>query len=131
LIPVGWSPREEPLPPEAVAGRGRVAVRLAERVLGRSEAWRGVVGDDLIVVLGPDLPWVDGVTYLGRDPRAPTLWFDTRVQPDVPPALLARAVARRVPGPVAWLADPTVLVPLGAAEPFHPPALGAWLAERR
>ncbi|MEZ4322005.1 MAG: hypothetical protein R3F61_31325 [Myxococcota bacterium] len=129
MIPVDWAPRDPPLLPLGVAGRGDVAARLARRVLASRGApgWRAVVGDRLLVVLGDALPWVDGVVYLGADPRAPRLLHDSRLMPSVPPDLLARRIHARVPGLVAWLHAPDVLVPLADAEPIHPPALSAWL----
>ncbi|MCB9673511.1 MAG: hypothetical protein H6737_00250 [Alphaproteobacteria bacterium] len=127
MIPVRWGPRAQPLAPVAAAGRGDVARRLGERVLAAPGAWRVIVGDRLIVVLGADLPWVDGITYLGGAPEAPRLLHDCRLAPSVPGDLLARAVERSVPGFVAWLHDPDLLVPLAEAEPVHPPALAAWL----
>ena len=107
-----------------MVARGQAAQRLADRVIASGGPWTGVVGHALIVLLGPELPWIDGVTYLGHEPDQPALWFDTRLQPSVPVAWLVSRVARG--GRVAWLHDPAVLVPLGAAAPFHAPALQAW-----
>ncbi len=118
---VRWCVREQPLPPLAVVGRGVCARRLAERIIGRTDLV-GVVGAGLLVALGPELPWVDGVEYLGAEPDAPHLLFDCRVAPSVSASILSSAVRARVPGRVAWLSGPSLLVPLARAEAFHAPA---------
>ena len=119
-----WRAREVPLSPVAVVGRGEVASRLVDLVIERGCSWHGVVGNGLIVVLGDDLPWVDGVLYLGRAAGQPALLHDTRLEPDVPVAWIAKRLCGR--GAIAWLQSPDLLVPLGAAAPFHAPALQAW-----
>ena len=121
-----WRLRHVPLTPRAVAGRGAVARRLAQRVVAEPGPWRGVVGDDCLVLVGADLPWVDGVTYLGTAPEAPWLLHDCRYAPFVPLDWLGRWAARRSPGLVALLPEPQVLVPLVDAEVFDPVQLEAW-----
>jgi hypothetical protein len=94
----GWRLREPPLAPLAVVARGPVAQRLAARLLRREDAalgaLAGVAGEGLLLLLGEAdaLPWEDGVEYLGRDPAAPRLLLPTRHAPDVPAALLERAL---------------------------------------
>lgn len=129
-----WVPREPPLVAGGVVGRGDVAVRLVERLLAGDLAdLEGVGGDGLVVVLGPQdrLPWVDGASYLGRDPEAPALWLPTRVSPTVPVDWLQGAVLRICPvgAPIAVLAEPSALVPLGAARPLVRARLEAWLRQ--
>ena len=124
MIPLGWHPRDVPLEPVGALGRGPVAAALGRRVLDAAPAYEGVVGDGLFVLLGPDLPWVDGVTYLGRHPDAPALLLDTRLAPDLPASWLIA----RFGNPIVLLPD--LVVPLGELAPLHPPALQAWLAGR-
>lgn len=159
-----WRVREPPLTPAAVAGVGPVAAALLARARQPPVAARGLpvpgsggptlaVGGPsgpgwagvwssapaLVVLVGVDLPWVDGAQYLGRDPDAPGVLLPTRLQPGVAPDLWARralgpfaaeqwpvavvdgrmATAPRE-GPDRWL-----LVPLGGARPLG----GAELAE--
>lgn len=103
-------------------GRGPVALALADRVLRAPGDWQGVVGDQLLVVIGADLPWVDGVRFVGL--AHPGLWLDTRTEPQVPlPWLAARLVKQ---GPVAWVREPDLLIPLAEAAPLHLPTLQAW-----
>ena len=89
-------------------------------------------GPALIVLVGAraDLPWIDGIVYLGRDPAAPALLLPTTLAPDVPPALLERAVLARLSGaapPIAVLVDPPALVPLGEARPVDRGVLARWV----
>lgn len=124
---VCWRVREVPMAPLAVVARGSIARDLGHRVLDAgTERWTGCVGDRLLIVAGEHLPWVDGVVFLGGVSGSP-LWFDTRLEPDVPVPLVERAVARRLAGRVAWLHDPHALVPLGALDVLDPTRLEAWL----
>ncbi|MHB8878936.1 MAG: bpX5 domain-containing protein [Myxococcaceae bacterium] len=132
----GWAPRAEPLAPRAVAATGAAARALAERALelgpeavGRL---RGVAGDGVLLLLGEeaDLPWADGVSYLGVDPAAPSLLLPCARAPDVPARLVEQAVARRASGPVAVLCEPPALIRTGDARPVSSARLAAWLAGR-
>jgi hypothetical protein len=98
---VVWRPRLRPLKPVGVFARGPAARALAERLLARDDAalarLRGVAGDGLLALLGAggDLPWTDGVSYLGRDPEAPLLLLPTTQEPAIHPRLLERALLER------------------------------------
>lgn len=136
LIEVEWRPRPEPLAPVGAAARGAAAARLARRLLEEddellSREFRGVGGRGLLVILGAEerLPWVEGVTYLGRDERAPALLMPTALEPSAPAPLLERAFAAHFPGltPCAVLTRPAALVPLAAARPVARETLVAWL----
>lgn len=125
-----WRERAEPLAAGGALATGAAARRLAERVLARlgepgrpvdGDGPAGVAGDGLLVLLGPDLPWVDGVTWIAQEPTARGLWLPTRVEPDVPAALLLRAVG--APALVA----PGLRVSLGAARRVDRAVLEAWL----
>jgi hypothetical protein len=136
LLPVSWLPREIPLTPRAVAAGGASAYALARRLLGRSDEallrLSGVAGEGLIVVLGPaeELPWVDGVSYLGQEPKAPGLLLPTNLAPDAPLPLVAGALLARGRGlvpPVAVLLSPPQLVGAGRARPLRRERVEAWL----
>jgi hypothetical protein len=132
-VAVGWRSRDEPLAVVGAAAAGDAARALATRVLARTDEalakLRGVASarssDTVaIVVLGDaaDLPWLDGIVYLGRDPRAPSLLVPTFLEPDVPIELVERALLRRAhPGPLAVVPlaplapSPSLVVPCGAA----------------
>lgn len=128
--------RTEPLAPVAAAVRGPAAAALARRLLARDDAalatLSGVGGPSLLVLAGERdaLPWIDGIVYLGRDPAAPALLLPTTLAPDVPPALLERAVLTRLQGsapPIAVLVDPPALVPMGEARPLNRDTLQRWV----
>lgn len=137
-LEVRFAPREPPLAPCAVVATGEAARALVARLRVRSDlrGLRGVAGEDAVVLLGEAeaLPWVEGVRYLGRDPQAPGLLLPTTLAPELPPAVLLRALARLVGPPelpVAVLAGqpgPLRLVPLGGAMPLDAAALEAWEA---
>jgi hypothetical protein len=135
-LKVDWRPRDRPLVPEGQVATGRVAQALARRLL-RSDPealarLKGVAGDDVLVVLGEpgDLPWVEGIAYVGRDPRAPALYMPTNLEPVVLPDLLQAAVLRKSAGgvpPVVILPSPAVIVAVGSGRPIERAALETWL----
>lgn len=122
-----WVDREPPLVPVAVAARGEVARKLAEKLVGRDV--RGVAGPGIVVALGTQLPWVDGVTWLGVDPLAPGLYLPTARRPEDPIEWVEAAVLRQVSRPAALLEDGTV-VPLEAARPIGDAAFVADVLRR-
>ena len=134
-IPLGWIPRHHPLPVRAVVACGAAARALGRRIAELDDdamrSLTAVAGDEVFVVLGdaPALPWIDGVTYLGRDETAPDLLLPTAVAPTIPAALLEAAVRKRVRwlGPVAVLPAPARLIPCGAARAIDRSRLSAWL----
>lgn len=134
-IPVRWTPRSAPLPARAVVASGAAAKALGRRLaeLG-DESLRvlaAVAGDGLLVVLGDEsaLPWIDGVTYLGRDESAPDLLLPTALTPTVPAAVLEAAIRSLVPrsAPVAVLPSPPRLINCGAARAIDRDRLRAWI----
>jgi hypothetical protein len=138
---VTWSDREPPLAACAVAAWAEVARRLATRLLELDDQalgrLSGVAGKSTIVLLGDeaDLPWVDGVLYLGRDPSAPSLLLPTRMEPVVPRAnLLERAMTGRfakVRPPLAVLPEKLTVISCYKALRLARSRVEAWLAERK
>ncbi|MQY13720.1 hypothetical protein SRB5_38710 [Streptomyces sp. RB5] len=96
MTPVRFVPREPPLTPTAVAARGpaaealRAAARTTLRV-AQADGWLLLLSRD---PRGADLPWADGVHWLAPDQG---LYLPTHLTTDPPPALVARAAARRAP----------------------------------
>jgi hypothetical protein len=139
-VGVTWSLRSEPLVPCACIARGPVALVLARALLGwdatRLARVRACAGQGVLVVLGEgsDLPWSDGLTYLGRDQAAPHLLLPTNRRPDVPVDLFARAIAAHIPEATkagAILpddADGLLWVPVAAAGPIERESLETWMA---
>lgn len=131
-----WIAREPPLPIHGVAARGGVAIALATRLLALDDvalrALRGVTAGEDLVLLGDAPPWVDGATWLGRDPALPAWLMPTAECVDVPAPLALRAL---VPFSVApsgsyamWpVAGVTRIVPLRDARPIARARLSAWI----
>jgi hypothetical protein len=63
-----------------------------------------VSGPDVLLVVGDELPWADGVVYLGRDPDAPKLLLPTTLMPEVPVDLFERALLHKFADAAAPLA---------------------------
>jgi MoxR-vWA-beta-propeller ternary system domain bpX5 len=131
-----FSPRDDVLEPAAVAGTGPAARALAARLMLLSAdqlgKLRGCAGSGIVAVLGEakDLPWADGVTYLGRDPAAPRLLIPTMLRPDAAMDVLERAIARRaagLPGPWAVLTPPPRLFSMADAAILSRSHLAQWL----
>ena len=97
-LPIAWDIREPPLAPAGALGSGGVARRLAAALKpGALSSLRMASSAQWLLVVGApeDLPWVDGVRYLGRDDGL--LMPTTRV-PSVPAALLGAALSEKMPG---------------------------------
>ncbi len=144
VVPFAWRIREEPLEATAAAALGPAVRGFVTRLLAREDEalarLRGVVANrgTAVVVLGEtrELPWFDGVRYLGRDARAPSLLVPTLLEPDVPIELVERALLRRTrdaapaslrsreranerpASPLAVFPDVPSIVPCGPALPI-------------
>ncbi len=133
-LPLEWALREPPLPPTAVHAAGEFARALARRLLEQGETagpLTGVATATELLLLGPQeaLPWVEGLTYLGRSAAAPSLYLSTLWRPSLPEALVERALLQRlrlVP-PVALLPHDGRVFPLAQARALDPAALRRWL----
>jgi hypothetical protein len=131
LDPTAWRPRSAPLQPQAVLAEGDAAKALVRRLQERSDEGlvrlRGVRTSSLplaLLLVGEpeDLPWADGVVYLGRDEAAPSLFVPSLLEPTFPIALLERALLARfarlaAPLAIAPGARPRVF-PIGSARPL-------------
>lgn len=134
-VPLRWVPREAPLAPRGVAARGAAGVALARRLLDLDDAslsaWRGVAAGEDLVLLGDELPWVDGATWLGRDVSAPGWLLPTALRTDLPAPLVVRAVIARgahAAAPYAMWPEGESLrvVPLAEARPLSAARIAAW-----
>jgi hypothetical protein len=114
------------MPAIALAATGlRVSVliqRLLEEPDERLSRLRGVIGAGCAIVLGETeaLPWIEGLTYLGRDPDAPSLLLPTNLAPSVPATLLERALFAQIDEapPIAVLPDPPRIASVSKALPI-------------
>jgi hypothetical protein len=139
-LAVAWRPRTVPLAPLGLIAAGASSRALVERLLRKDDdalgRLRGVAGSDIVAVVGPEaeLPWADGVVYLGRDDGAPALLLPTHLEPLVALPLLEAALLRRIANPappLAVLPAPPTIVPTGGARPIERALLRAWLEARR
>ena len=128
-------PRDDVLEAVAVVAQDHVARALADRLLAdnpeRLAGLTGLAGQGLLVVLGAadQLPWVDGVGYLGRDPAAPRLLIPTALRPTVAieiveAAMLAHAASLRPP--LAMLQAPPRVLSVADALPLSRDRLQRW-----
>lgn len=136
-LPVTWSSREPTLSPRGAVAEGEAARVWARRMLGlRDEALaglRGVAGDGVLAVIADacEVPWCDGLRWMGRDPDAPAVWTPTTTRPSVSAALIERALAARAGTPSPWMIWPDEarlrVVSLATARAVDRERLRAWL----
>ncbi|MBI4820024.1 MAG: hypothetical protein HY791_27360 [Deltaproteobacteria bacterium] len=121
MISFRWVDRLEPLEPRALLAFDEVARRLRRKLL-RSDSFDRLlgVGDErVLILLGSELPWVDGVLYFGRDARAPSLLLPTALAPELPVEVLEAAVlARSLSAPILVCPSPALTVSVAAARPL-------------
>ena len=86
--PLTWARREPPLHPAAVAG-GADLRAVTVRRLREGAGLRVAFGREWTLVVGEDLPWADGATYLGWDDG---LLVPTTLAPSTPAGLLRHAL---------------------------------------
>jgi hypothetical protein len=94
LVKLVWEAREPPLPVSAVLARDVQASAIAQALfLDDSRRLRCVVvwSGDWILVIGEDLPWVDGATWLGQ---VDGLFMPTALQPTIANVLVSDAIFR-------------------------------------
>ncbi len=131
-IPIQWRPRPIPLSPSGAVALGAAATRLARYLSicpqDRLNRLQGVAGTELIAILGAanDLPWVEGIRYLGKDSLAPGLLLPCNRKPTLSIGLLAATVSRQET-PLALLDKPGCLIPLAQARPIERSLLLSWL----
>ena len=87
---IRWETAAPPLSPVAVAGRGSVGAQLAERAEA-SPHWESIRFSEWCVVIGDELPWIDGVIYLGLLPGTTDVLIPVHRRPQLHPDLVARA----------------------------------------
>src|SRR4051812_11035522 len=127
MISLTARPREHALTPcAALAWADAVPAlltRLAELDPARLAQLRAVHGSRFLLLLGESdaLPWVDGLTFLGKDEGAPRLLLPPTHTPSVPSALFEHALARHCPElspPWAVTLDPARVLSVSRAEPL-------------
>lgn len=122
-----WSPRDNPLAPLGVAACSaalstEMIIKLLKKEDSELAKLQCVAGSGVIFILADenDLPWLDGVVYLGQE-RNSTIYIPTNLNVSVPLPLLERALLVANPNllpPIAVL--PSVARVLSLAKPFIP-----------
>lgn len=120
-----WSPRPEPLTPCGCTAAGPVALLLARRLLQAPRSLSGVRAGDRLVLLGDDLPWVDGVLYLGRESPLDPVLLPTHLAPDWPASWIGEVLRRRSRAP--WAVLPQGVIGLSQASRVEPELLEEFL----
>lgn len=134
-LQITWHFREEPRVAVAVVASGETAKELAKKLLASDHtqwtSWKAVATSNTIVLLGEaeSLPWVDGVSYLGSDDRAPHLLLPTNCEPSVPSDLLQQALIEQspFPPPLAFIKTRNIVVSLSQAIELSREVLKSWL----
>ncbi len=129
-----WQARE--MENNAIAGvvaQAEVTTRLLQRLQQEPPdtlaRWSFVACRDLLVVLGADVPWVDGLRYCAPHPHARALWLPCHTHPTLSLDLLQSALQRRLQyeGPLLLWHAPEELLALADAHALSPQMLH-WLA---
>ena len=104
-----WIPREPPLVPAALWAAGETLHLLENRLHGlsdrRLQRLSCVRTREGMLLLGDDLPWLEGVVWLGRDPEAANVWMPVHLATDIPAGVLELACLARCGGPVALIPE--------------------------
>jgi hypothetical protein len=106
-VKLSWSPRPQPLNVEGAWAQGQAAQNLNHKLRQRGLSLRCLpFPEGGVVVLGEELPWVEGLTFLGRQGQIymPTMW-----QPDLPLEWLAEGLIKKGPPPWVLLPEGRVL----------------------
>lgn len=128
---------EKGVAPQTIAGvvaQAAVVTRLLQRLQQEPPdtlaRWSFVACRDLLVVLGADVPWVDGLRYCAPHPQARALWLPCHTQPTISLDLLQSALQRRLrhDGPLLLWHAPEEILPLTNAQALSPQLL-LWLVD--
>ncbi len=138
-LPVIWEERKEPCEPVGAIAWDASARALAKRLLALEDDHlsrlraSGGTSECLLLLLGEtaDLPWADGVVYLGQDAEAPTILLPTLLAPSVPLPLVERLILQRsgdLPFPIVFLPHTGLLISVTTARPVSRRILSVWLS---
>ena len=118
-LKINWQNRFDALEPTALVAFDETAIRLAKKLLSfadeRLGLLQGVWAENLLFVAGraENLPWVDGVIYLGKDAAAPSILLPTTVRPNVPIDLFERALRNQFSDKLPFAVVENRIIPVG------------------
>jgi hypothetical protein len=95
-----WLPRQHPLEIAAAWAEGSTRKKWAPLLQNRTDL-RQVATSSGLLAIGPELPWLPGLTYLGLQQG---VYLPTLVQPNLPLDWLVARLRRHSPPP--WLLLP-------------------------
>lgn len=135
---IEWQNRAVSLDPCAVIAFDEAAVNVAEKLLRFDdeslEAFQGTSAKSLIFISGrgDDLPWADGVVYLGRDARASASFLlPTTVEPKVSIDLFKLILENKFRHLLPCVVLPKKIIPFGTAKKLSRAALERWLTQNK
>ena len=100
-LKIKWLNRLDSLAPSAMIAFGAAAVRLKEKLLTFDDEklanLQGVFAENLLFITGAaeNLPWTDGVIYLGKDTLAPSIFLPTNLRPNMPVDLFEKRLLEK------------------------------------
>ncbi len=124
MFEIKWQNRFDSLAPVALIAFDEAAIRLKKKLLALSDEQltqlQGVFGKDLLFAAGDseNLPWVDGLIYLGKDVLAPSILLPTNLRPNLPVDLFERRLLRQFPDQRPFAVVGEQIIPVGKMRPI-------------
>jgi MoxR-vWA-beta-propeller ternary system domain bpX5 len=129
-LEIKWDNRFDSLEPLALITFDEAARRLRDKLLSfddeKLSAWQGVYALDLLFIAGADLPWTDGVIYLGKDARTTSIFIPTNLRPNVPFDLFEKSLLRRFAAQKPFAVVENQIIPVGKMRPISRKVLSAF-----
>lgn len=125
-----WRNRFDALAPSAVIAFDAAAKRLKEKIIALDDEklnlLQGVFAENILFVAGADanLPWTDGVIYLGKDALAPQIFLPTNRRPDVPLDLFEKRLLQNFAAQKPFAVLENKIIPIGKMRPVSRKVLG-------
>lgn len=118
-----WRNRFDALTPSAVIAFDASAKKLKEKLLALDDEklglLQGVFAENLLFIAGAEenLPWTDGVIYLGKDALASQIFLPTNRRPDVPLDLFEKKLLQAFAMQKPFAVLENKIVPIGKMLP--------------
>jgi len=123
-LKIEWINRFDALAPQALIAFGAAAQRLRSKLLKLDDEklanLQGVFAENLIFVSGSaeNLPWADGVIYLGRDAPAASILVPTNLRPNVPVDLFEKSLLKNFAAQKPFAVVEDKIISVGAMRPI-------------
>lgn len=91
---------------------------------------KGCYTESHVILTGDetDLPWVDGASYFGCDPDAPSLLLPTHSKPSIHAGLIEKAFSPRLKsGQYIVIPEDKIIIPVAKALPLDRETIRAWI----